>query len=423
MDPELIDISKLSQNVRHRILIYVLKKGISSTMLGFSSNYINRVKRGVLRVSDNLVKACLKHITLEEYIQLTGDRLETIDAGTVIRVLKSALRDRNLRYIVIDLVVKEAGEEVRLASRQYRVTEDDLKKFERILAQKAKSTAKAHRIYLHRALNSLNFTLTPDKLSDYILELIESSGEGVARHTAKSLKLFIKEVIKPKEPILGQILYSSFKTIKPKPAQNVIPLTLPQVRGIAGEIEHLGAKAYFALLTETGCRPGALFKLQLEHIDLKERLIKFYEVAAANSATKHHYIGFFSVSTAKWLKEVYLPYRERFIKENENAMRNLGFSEREIREWRKKLIPFKESTIRSEIYRASEKAIGKRIRLYDLRAFFASYMSLKGVPAQVIDILQGRLPPREFHVLAKHYLAFSIKDLREIYDKAGLTVL
>ncbi|MCS7365395.1 MAG: hypothetical protein NDF54_08165, partial [archaeon GB-1867-035] len=151
MDPELIDISKLSQNVRHRILIYVLKKGISSTMLGFSSNYINRVKRGVLRVSDNLVKACLKHITLEEYIQLTGDRLETIDAGTVIRVLKSALRDRNLRYIVIDLVVKEAGEEVRLASRQYRVTEDDLKKFERILAQKAKSTAKAHRIYLHRA--------------------------------------------------------------------------------------------------------------------------------------------------------------------------------------------------------------------------------------------------------------------------------
>jgi len=91
LDPELIDISKLSQNVRHRILIYVLKKGISSTMLGFSSNYINRVKRGVLRVSDNLVKACLKHITLEEYIQLTGDKLETADAGTVIRVLKSAL--------------------------------------------------------------------------------------------------------------------------------------------------------------------------------------------------------------------------------------------------------------------------------------------------------------------------------------------
>ncbi len=41
LDPELADISKLSQDVRRRILMYVLKKGVSSTMLGFSPNYIN----------------------------------------------------------------------------------------------------------------------------------------------------------------------------------------------------------------------------------------------------------------------------------------------------------------------------------------------------------------------------------------------
>jgi intergrase/recombinase len=39
-----------------------------------------------------------------------------------------------------------------------------------------------------------------------------------------------------------------------------------------------------------------------------------------------------------------------------------------------------------------DRALGRRFRLYDLRAFYASYMSLKGVPGQIIDLLQGRVP-------------------------------
>jgi len=50
-------------------------------------------------------------------------------------------------------------------------------------------------------------------------------------------------------------------------------------------------------------------------------------------------------------------------------------------------------------------------------------MSLRGVPAQVIDILQGRIPPRQFQILARHYLAFSIEDLRRMYDSAELCIL
>jgi hypothetical protein len=38
-------------------------------------------------------------------------------------------------------------------------------------------------------------------------------------------------------------------------------------------------------------------------------------------------------------------------------------------------------------------------------------------------MLQGRVPPREFQILTRHYLAFNIKELRNIYDKAGLEVL
>jgi intergrase/recombinase len=70
-----------------------------------------------------------------------------------------------------------------------------------------------------------------------------------------------------------------------------------------------------------------------------------------------------------------------------------------------------------------DRALGKKFRLYDLRAFYASYMSLKGMLGQIIDLLQGRVPSRKFQVLARHYLAVNIRKLREIYDRASLTVL
>ena len=119
----------------------------------------------------------------------------------------------------------------------------------------------------------------------------------------------------------------------------------------------------------------------------------------------------------------YLPYRQKFVNQYAAALRNLGFSEEFIKEWKRRLFPFADYVLRREIYTASEKAIGRRIRLYDLRSFFASYMSLKGVPRQLIDLLQGRVPPKEFEVLQRHYLAISIEQLREIYDRAGLVVL
>jgi len=54
------------QDVRLRILEYVLEKGISARELGFSPSYINRVKRRLLPVSDNLLKACLKFLSSHE---------------------------------------------------------------------------------------------------------------------------------------------------------------------------------------------------------------------------------------------------------------------------------------------------------------------------------------------------------------------
>ncbi|MCS7386511.1 MAG: integrase [archaeon GB-1867-005] len=70
-----------------------------------------------------------------------------------------------------------------------------------------------------------------------------------------------------------------------------------------------------------------------------------------------------------------------------------------------------------------EKTLGRRFKLYDLRAFFATYMSIKKVPGQIIDIIQGRVPPKQFKILVRHYLAITTEELRKIYDEANLTTL
>jgi intergrase/recombinase len=116
-----------------------------------------------------------------------------------------------------------------------------------------------------------------------------------------------------------------------------------------------------------------------------------------------------------------LPYRDEFVESVEPWVRNIRRDY--VNEWRNLLFPFKDSALRAAIYDAMDRALGRRFRLYDLRAFYASYMSLKGVPGQIIDLLQGRVPPREFQVLARHYLAVNIRELRDVYDKAGLSVL
>jgi len=153
-------------------------------------------------------------------------------------------------------------------------------------------------------------------------------------------------------------------------------------------------------------------------LDLNERMLK---VMKAGNTTKRSYIAFFSEKLRDYLRDEYLPYREEFIEVREASVRNL--LKEGVAEWRNLLFPFKDSALRATIYDAMDRVLGRRFRLYDLRAFYASYMSLKGVPGQIIDLLQGRVPPREFQVLARHYLAVNIRELRDAYDRANLIVL
>jgi integrase len=204
-------------------------------------------------------------------------------------------------------------------SSTYIVTEEDVKKFEKLLQGKSKSTIVMKMRYLRIALTKLGYELSHDSIRDLIAELSEESS-NIPRNTANSLKLFIKTVVKEKNLQLAQLLYNSFKVPKSKYKYKPQLLTLETLRRIFDNIDHLGAKAFFLLLTESGLRVGEVYSLKMNQLDLENRIIKVMK----ESETKRAYISFIYTETRKWLQEVYFPYREEFVRTYEFAVKQIG---------------------------------------------------------------------------------------------------
>jgi integrase len=428
VDPSLVDLRSLGDEVRFRIFDYLWGKGVRSSELGIDPTYANKVKNRKVRVSDALLERMLRMLSVDEFAVLVGSTAsqrmlqqltvrEPQSLGEAAIALDQYVRGLELvleRYPQLsNLAYQKLVELLKSRVRGYSVTvtREHVEAFEKLLKSKAPKTRVERLRYLRKALEDLGWELSAERLQEYIAELSEESPH-VAQHTAKALKLFVKHVLRDPN------LYNAFKTPKVELSLVAEPLTLEEVRAVARAIDWPPAKAYFALLAETGLRPGEVLNARVQDLDLNERMLK---IMKAGNSTKRSYLAFFSVKLRDYLKEEYLPYRDEFIEVREASVRNL--LKEGVSEWRNLLFPFKDSALRAAIYDAMEKALGRRFRLYDLRAFFASYMSLKGVPGQIIDLLQGRVPPREFQVLARHYLAVNIRELRDVYDRAGLTIL
>jgi integrase len=428
VDPSLVDLKSLGDEVRFRIFDYLWGRGVRSSELGIDPTYANKVKNRRARVSDALLERMLRMLSVDEFAVLVGSSTaqqmlqqptirEPQSLGEAAIALDQYVRGLELvleRYPQLsNLAYQKLVELLKSRVRGYSVTvtREHIEAFERMLKSKAPKTRVERLHYLRRALEDLGWELSAERLQEYVAELSEESPH-VAQHTAKALKLFIKHVLRDPN------LYSAFKT--PRVELNLVaePLTLEEVRAVARAIEWPPAKAYFALLAETGLRPGEILNARVQDLDLNERMLK---VMKAGNSTKRSYIAFLSERLRDYLKEEYLPYRDEFIEVREVSVRNL--LKEGVAEWRNLLFPFKDSALRAAIYDAMDRALGRRFRLYDLRAFYASYMSLRGVPGQIIDLLQGRVPPREFQVLARHYLAINVRELRDVYDRAGLTVI
>ena len=412
-----LDPTKLDREKRIKILQKASKKigktelakkiGINvSTLYRYLKNEINNIPIDVVEKASEV-------LSIEEINDIIyGLEVADVNENVAISVIVKMKNDPNFRAFFLSLLKQFLGEYLNDASTSYMVTKEDEEKFINYLKiTKSYKTFSMYRNYFVKILADLNYTLTAEKLHDYILKEASVS-RGRAYHTSKILKLFIKEIIMPKNRSLGRELYDSFKIIKNEKNYTPIQLSIEKLKAIFKSIEHQGAKAYFLLLVETGLRTGEIFNLKIDQVDLTNRVINIAKV----SKTKRAYITFLHNQTAEYLKTHYLPVRENFIKVNENKIIHSPII-KDIDQWKAKLFPYGDFDMRNAIKNAMKKVLGKEFRLYDLRSFFASYLLKQGVSPLIVNLLQGRSSPQQFEILEKHYFVLSIEELREIYEK------
>nr|WP_012386998.1 tyrosine-type recombinase/integrase [Sulfolobus islandicus]ABE99687.1 integrase [Sulfolobus islandicus] len=407
-----IDVNKLDSEQKIRILKKAAEKyGLSyvAQKLGIDRSTLYRYVAGkVKKVPDQVIQLATEMLSIEELSDaIYGLKTVDVDPTTALSIVIKALRDEGFRNFFLTLLYQYMGDYLKTTTNTYIVSEDDVKKFETLLSNKSKTTKDMRLRYLKRALSDLGYELSPDGIREVIAE---AETPNIARHMANSLKLFIKTIVREKNPWLAHLLYSSFTVPKGKYKRKPESLNIETLKRIFNAIDHLGAKAYFLLLCETGLRTGEVYSITLDHLDLEHRVIKLMK----ESETKRAYIAFVHPETAEFLKNIYLPYRDEFIKRYEASVRQIG---QDVDKWKNKLFPFQLSDIRYSIKQAMKKVLGREFRLYDVRSFWASYMLKQGVSPMIINLLQGRAPPQQFKILQDHYFVISDIELQQIYDK------
>jgi integrase len=333
-----------------------------------------------------------------------------------IRVIKKALVDRSFRDFLFNMLRQAFGEEFREYRTSWVVTERDIEDFIRAKKLKGLSekTIRDEVRYIREALASLNWTLTPEGVREYLAELAEEGEEYVLKHTTYSLKSFLKTVLKPRDPALFRVLYDTFTVYRPRVDNNIVLPTIDQLRQIWRELPSVESKFYFALLAETGIRVDEPFDLSIDDLDLERGMLRIGKV----TPTKRAFVAFLRPEFLEWVKANYLPRRESFVKAYiERVARDYLGTGVNAKEWARELIPFDERRLKREIREVARQVLGREFDLRELRKFFSTWMVSQGVPESIVNTLQGRAPPSEFRVLIEHYWSPRHEELRGWYIK------
>jgi len=412
-----LDPTKLDREKRIKILEKASEKlgktelakkiGVNvSTLYRYINNQINNIPIDIVEKASDF-------LSIEELNDiLYGLQVADVNENVAISVIVKMKNDPNFRAFFLSLMKQFLGEYINDASTSYIITKEDVEKFLNYLKiTRSYNTFSIYRNYFLKILADLNYILTTEKLHDYILKEASIS-PGRAYQISKVLRLFIKEIVMPRNRSLARELYDSFKITRAEKNYTPTQLSLDNLKAIFNSINDQGAKAYFLILAETGLRTGEVFSLTVDQVDLTNRVINVGKV----SKTKRAYITFIHKQTVEYLKTQYLPYRENFIKLNEKKIMNSPIL-KNVENWKARLFPYDDFDVRNAIKEAMRKVLGREFRLYDLRSFFASYLLKQGVSPLIVNLLQGRSSPQQFEILEKHYFVLSIEELREIYEK------
>ncbi len=152
-------------------------------------------------------------------------------------------------------------------------------------------------------------------------------------------------------------------------------------------------RALFLMYATSGLRSAELVQLTMDDIDEEDRML----IPDKESESKQTWVSFYN-EEAEAAFEAYKTHREP------------GDD---------RLFQVSKPAVLKMFQKISEES-GVKITPQVLRRWFASEMASLGVDSSYIDAFAGRVPES---VLEKHYLDYSPRKLKEIYDDAGITVL
>jgi integrase len=321
-----------------------------------------------------------------------------IEVERCLSSLTQAARDPALRdYILQRLEMLFPGQIKRQLA--YSVTQEDVETFKGLLLSEgvAKETADEYLRYLTKFLVQVGWVISPDTISKiYTIE-----APHVRRKTAVALKRFIDTVVKTKEPQLANLLYDAFTTPKVKMKNHFKVPTLEEVKKVWEETNRISpcAAAVWGLMAETGVRLDHLLRARLGGLQLDKRRLLLGET----EGPKRQPLIFLTEGGAKYLREVYLTWREGFC--------------RQLQLNSEKLFPCREETLYQWLKEARERAGLPWLEPKLLRKFVAQYMLDAGADLADIAVLQGRALPSGLAVTVEHYIADYERRLRQVFDK------
>jgi len=248
---------------------------------------------------------------------------------------------------------------------------------------------------LVKFLDEVGWALSPETLQRvYTIEQPRVMGK-----TAVALKRFIDTVVKVKDPQVAPLLYDAFKTVQSKPRNGFRVPALEDVKEVWEEAHKISpcAAAVWGIMAETGVRLDHLRRARLDGLQLDKKRLLLGET----EGPKRQPLIFLTDGAVKYLKEVYLPWREKF--------------ERMLGQKSDRLFPCEELTIYRWLKEARERAGLPWLEPRLLRKFNAQWLLDRGVDPTDIDLLQGRSVKER--VLFEHYIADYERRLRQVFEQ------
>jgi len=263
--------------------------------------------------------------------------------------------------------------------------------FCKIDLQLTESTAKLH-VRLIRAfqkeIQKDSVEVTKQDLRNYLMMIKESMAASTYKNILAALKRFYRDYLGMKD------LVETFKF----PELGFKPIIVPsktELQVFYKALETHRNKALFLMYATSGLRCSEILSLnRYRDVDFKNRMLK---PRKSPNESKHTWLSFYNAEAERELKK-YLALRK------DSNPKLFPISKKQL------LRTFKKA------WQISEVKVTPQI----LRDWFCCEMGNLGVQDRYVDAFCGRMPKS---VLARHYTDYSPRKLKQIYDKAKLTVL